>query len=192
MNAKELKLIVDILDHSAEEILSRADDGIIDLDTEEKQYFSNSLRIHNLECTDMDNIPDAFMMEYFSDILLIEEFILVSYKLLIKILNLAYTKLSRYGCNDITESIWDNWTIEERRVLVQQYHRFNGDINEYDPDHLRLYSTMILFVMYKKYVEEYEYRKPIFKKALTWYKDNLNMDEVEKLWVILDNIELYT
>jgi (p)ppGpp synthase/HD superfamily hydrolase len=42
--------------------------------------------------------------------------------------------------------------------------------------------------MYKKYVEEYEYRKPIFKKALTWYKDNLNMDEVEKLWVILDYI----
>jgi (p)ppGpp synthase/HD superfamily hydrolase len=42
--------------------------------------------------------------------------------------------------------------------------------------------------MYKKYVEEYEYRKPIFKKALTWYKDNLDMDEVEKLWVILDYI----
>jgi (p)ppGpp synthase/HD superfamily hydrolase len=42
--------------------------------------------------------------------------------------------------------------------------------------------------MYKKYVEEYEYRKPIFKKALTWYKNNLNMDEVEKLWVILDYV----
>jgi (p)ppGpp synthase/HD superfamily hydrolase len=42
--------------------------------------------------------------------------------------------------------------------------------------------------MYKKYVEEYEYRKPIFKKALTWYKNSLDMDEVEKLWVILDYV----
>lgn len=42
--------------------------------------------------------------------------------------------------------------------------------------------------MYKKYVEEYEYRNPIFKKALGWYKDNFNMDEVEKLWMKLDYV----
>ena len=40
--------------------------------------------------------------------------------------------------------------------------------------------------MHAKYIEEYEYRKPIFKKALTWYQDKLNMAEVDKLWLALD------
>ena len=45
--------------------------------------------------------------------------------------------------------------------------------------------------MYKKYVEEYAYRKPIFKKALTWYSNELNMDIVNRLWIELDNIHGY-
>ena len=42
--------------------------------------------------------------------------------------------------------------------------------------------------MYKKYAEEYQYRKPIFKKALMWYSEYLNTNEVEKLWGELDEI----
>jgi (p)ppGpp synthase/HD superfamily hydrolase len=44
--------------------------------------------------------------------------------------------------------------------------------------------------MYRIYVEEYAYRRPIFKKALIWYKDILDMEEVEKLWKLLDDIHL--
>jgi len=45
--------------------------------------------------------------------------------------------------------------------------------------------------MYAKYVEEYQYRKPIFKKALTWYMSELNVDVLEKLWNQLDEIHNY-
>jgi (p)ppGpp synthase/HD superfamily hydrolase len=40
--------------------------------------------------------------------------------------------------------------------------------------------------MYKKYVEEYAYRKPIFQKALNWYWKELNQEELRILWAELD------
>lgn len=42
--------------------------------------------------------------------------------------------------------------------------------------------------MYSTYVEEYQYRKPIFRKALIWYKDDLNQEELVKIWEDLDEI----
>ena len=42
--------------------------------------------------------------------------------------------------------------------------------------------------MYMKYVFEYQYRKPIFKTALGWYTDVLNLDLVDELWKELDEI----
>jgi len=42
--------------------------------------------------------------------------------------------------------------------------------------------------MYEKYMFEYNYRRPIFKKALTWYEDKLNMDVVNEFWNELDEI----
>lgn len=42
--------------------------------------------------------------------------------------------------------------------------------------------------MYKKYVEEYQYRKPIFKKALSWYREYLNEEELKYLWETLDEL----
>lgn len=45
--------------------------------------------------------------------------------------------------------------------------------------------------MYKKYVKEYEYRRPIFKTALNWYSDLLNKNELNRLWKDLDEIHNY-
>jgi hypothetical protein len=45
--------------------------------------------------------------------------------------------------------------------------------------------------MYAKYVEEYQYRRPIFKKALTWYKNELDADMLQQLWDELDYIHGY-
>lgn len=42
--------------------------------------------------------------------------------------------------------------------------------------------------MYKKYVTEYAYRKPIFQLALSWYKEFLNQDELDRFWKELDEI----
>lgn len=46
--------------------------------------------------------------------------------------------------------------------------------------------------MYKKYVKEYQYRRPIFKMALEWYKDNLVQEELDMLWKELDEIHGFT
>jgi len=42
--------------------------------------------------------------------------------------------------------------------------------------------------MYKKYVEEYEYRRPIFKKALKWYAKYLDQEVLDNFWAELDEI----
>lgn len=54
-----------------------------------------------------------------------------------------------------------------------------------------LYSKVNGSSMYKKYVEEYEYRRPIFKKALKWYNKNLNADVLDDFWAELDEIHGY-
>lgn len=45
--------------------------------------------------------------------------------------------------------------------------------------------------MYKKYVSEYEYRRPIFQMALTWYKDKLNQVLLNEFWKELDEVHEY-
>jgi len=45
--------------------------------------------------------------------------------------------------------------------------------------------------MYKKYVAEYKYRRPIFKTALKWYSKNLDQEILEDFWAELDEIHGY-
>lgn len=45
--------------------------------------------------------------------------------------------------------------------------------------------------MYKKYVAEYEYRRPIFKMALKWYGEKFNTDVLDEFWAELDEIHEY-
>jgi len=42
--------------------------------------------------------------------------------------------------------------------------------------------------MYKKYVEEYQYRRPIFMKALKWYDKYLDTETLKAFWDELDEI----
>lgn len=50
------------------------------------------------------------------------------------------------------------------------------------------YSKKTGSKMYKKYVAEYAYRKPIFQMALAWYKDELDQEILAELWKELDEI----
>ena len=54
-----------------------------------------------------------------------------------------------------------------------------------------LYSKTHGSSMYKKYVTEYEYRRPIFKKALKWYTEYLDQEILEEFWKELDEIHEY-
>ena len=42
--------------------------------------------------------------------------------------------------------------------------------------------------MYSTYVEEYNYRRPIFKKALKWYTKSLDQEVLADFWAELDEI----
>jgi len=50
------------------------------------------------------------------------------------------------------------------------------------------YSKSNSSSMYKKYVAEYEYRRPIFKMALKWYTEFLDQEVLNSFWVELDEI----
>lgn len=45
--------------------------------------------------------------------------------------------------------------------------------------------------MFKKYVEEYKYRKPIFAMALKWYSDKLDQQVLNAMWDDLDKLHGY-
>jgi len=54
-----------------------------------------------------------------------------------------------------------------------------------------LYSKVNGSSMYKKYVAEYEYRRPIFKMALKWYVNYLDQEVLKDFWKELDKIHGY-
>ena len=54
-----------------------------------------------------------------------------------------------------------------------------------------LYSKTNGSSMYKKYVAEYKYRRPIFKMALKWYGEYLDAEILEDFWNELDEIHGY-
>lgn len=53
-------------------------------------------------------------------------------------------------CNDVDEKVWDGWTKKERQQFVKEYYEYNGDPQEYDPNHLELPDWVIMnFLAYK-------------------------------------------
>jgi (p)ppGpp synthase/HD superfamily hydrolase len=54
-----------------------------------------------------------------------------------------------------------------------------------------VYSKEHCNKMYFRYVKEYEYRRPIFTKALSFYKTNLNQENLNKLLLELDEINQF-
>jgi len=68
-----------------------------------------------------------------------KEKILASY-----FLNLASDEFGNHGCNDVEQSVWNNWTIEERQQFVKEFHEYNGDPEEYDPNFLYLPDFVLM------------------------------------------------
>lgn len=67
-----------------------------------------------------------------------------------KMLEEAADKMGNAGCNDVEESFWEGWTKEERQTFVKEYHEWNGDLCEYDPEFLELPDYAIAdFLAYK-------------------------------------------
>ena len=65
-------------------------------------------------------------------------------KLAAKFLKLSSEEFGNHCCNDVKDSVYDGWTIEERRKFVKEYHEWNGDPEEYDEDYLQLADFAIM------------------------------------------------
>jgi hypothetical protein len=65
-------------------------------------------------------------------------------ELLAKFVDLASAEFVNHGCNDVEDSFFDGWTIEERQAFVKEYHEWNGDPGGYHPDFLHLPDFAIM------------------------------------------------
>ena len=67
-----------------------------------------------------------------------------------KMLEMASDEFSNHGCNDIEDSVYEGWTLEERQHFVKEFHEWNGDPENFAKDWLHLEdSTIMSFLAYK-------------------------------------------
>jgi len=53
-------------------------------------------------------------------------------KAIARLLDMASSEFGSHGCNDLPRDFFDGWTLEERKELVFDMHKKNGDPEEYD------------------------------------------------------------
>ena len=71
-------------------------------------------------------------------------------KLAAHFLEIASNKFANHGCNDVEDSVFSNWTLEERKKFVKEYHEYNGDPDEYDENFLHLPDFCIMSFLASK------------------------------------------
>lgn len=71
-----------------------------------------------------------------------------------KMLQLASDEFSNHGCNDVEESMYEGWSIEERQQFVKEFHEWNGDPEEFDPNFLHLGDDIIMSFLAHKLEED--------------------------------------
>ena len=65
-------------------------------------------------------------------------------ELLAKLVDIASDEFVNHGCNDVEDSFFDGWTIEERQNLFQEYYEWDGGPEGYNNHffHLEDYAIM--------------------------------------------------
>jgi len=56
--------------------------------------------------------------------------------LIAKLLEMASDDFDNHGCNDLYDDFWEGVSEEEKQDLYKEYHEWNGDPEEYDPNHV--------------------------------------------------------
>ncbi len=74
-------------------------------------------------------------------------------KLAAKMINDYSDKLSNNGCND-----WDfqkDWSEQEKRTFIREYHDWNGDPEEYDQNSLFIQNDSVAAFLASKLWEDF-------------------------------------
>jgi hypothetical protein len=66
------------------------------------------------------------------------------------LLKIARYEFSNHICNDVEDSVYDEWTIEERKQFVKEFYEWNGDPENYNENFLYIgYDSLMGFLAYK-------------------------------------------
>ena len=71
-----------------------------------------------------------------------------------KLLEIASEKFGNYICNDVDESIFSDWTIRQRQEFVKEFHKWNGDPEEYDENFMHIPDYALMDFMAHKLTNE--------------------------------------
>lgn len=55
-----------------------------------------------------------------------------------EMLKLASDTFGNHICNDIEDSIYEGWTIDERKQFVKEFYEWNGNPEDYDENFLHI------------------------------------------------------
>lgn len=85
-------------------------------------------------------------------------------KLAAQMLEMASEMFGDYTCNDVDESFYNGWTIEERQKFVKEFHEWNGDPEEYDKKFLHIPDFALMSFLAKKLKDIKDDRKDKLNK----------------------------
>jgi (p)ppGpp synthase/HD superfamily hydrolase len=115
---------------------------------------------------------------------------------LIEDARVSYDTILKISNKDVADVVLAVTDVHAENRLMRHLLTMHKTVKDYRAIFLKLcdmyvnatYSKSHGHTMYKKYVDEYSYRKPIFTMALGWYKPNFNQEVLNKLWEKLDEI----
>ena len=115
---------------------------------------------------------------------------------LIEDAKLTFNDIKKESSRRVAQVILAVTDVHEENRLLRHLSTMNKTVKDYiaiivkmaDMRANGLYSKTHGSSMYKKYVAEYEYRRPIFKMALKWYRDDLDAQTLNYFWKELDKI----
>ena len=118
---------------------------------------------------------------------------------LIEDAQLTFNDVKAETTREVARIVLDVTDVHEENRLLRHLFTMGKTVKDYrsiivkmcDMRANGLYSKVNGSSMYKKYVAEYEYRRPIFKMALKWYIKDLNVDVLDEFWIELDEIHEY-
>lgn len=117
---------------------------------------------------------------------------------LIEDARVSYDTILKISNKDVADVVLAVTDVHAENRLMRHLLTMHKTVKDYRAIFLKLcdmyvnasYSKSHKHSMYKKYVEEYTYRKPIFITALNWYKPHFHQEELNILWKKLDEIHL--
>jgi hypothetical protein len=75
-------------------------------------------------------------------------------RLAASLLQLASDEFSNHGCNDVDAYFYEGWSLKERQQFIKEFHDWNGDPEEFNPNFLELGDDILMSYLADKIKQE--------------------------------------